>query len=261
MFLDYFRGIWRDRYILWSLVNTDLQLKYRRSKLGVAWAVLLPLGMALLVGSVFSIIFGSDPRTFIPLFFAGLNPWLFINGSADGGTMAFVGAEGYLKQTTVNAQIFPLRITIVNFINLLYSIIAFFAVYLLLQPDLFSAKMLMTLPGLLVLFFFTAGLANFAASINLSIRDYQPLQSLIFQGLFYITPIVFEAKMLSDRGFSLLYELNPFYYLIEIVRTPMQGRTLPSLHLYLVAIMITFILFTGSIYVVMHKKSKIVFKL
>lgn len=118
VFAEYFRGIWLDRFILASLVNKDLQIKYKRSKLGVAWAILTPLGLVLIIGGVYSIIFGAEPKTFIPLLFAGLTPWIFLNSTADGGTLAFIGAEGYLKQTIVNAQIFPLRITLVNFVNL-----------------------------------------------------------------------------------------------------------------------------------------------
>jgi len=258
---EYFHGIWRDRYILSSLVNKDLQMKYRRSKLGVAWSVLTPLGLVLIIGGVYSIIFGADPKEFIPMLFAGLNPWLFLSGTADGGTMSFIGAEGYLKQTTVNAQIFPVRTALVNFVNLLYSILAFFAIYLFLEPDLFSAKMLMCVPGLALIFVFTLGLANLSAVINLNVRDYQPLQSLMIQGLFYATPVIYQASMLEEKGFGIVYRINPFYYMIEIVRTPMMGNSLPSAEIYLIAAMITLAVFIVSVFVVMRGKKTIPFKL
>lgn len=261
MFKEYFSGIWRDRYILLSLVNQDLQAKYKRSFLGVAWAVLTPLGLVLIIGSVYSIIFGSDPKVFIPLLFAGLNPWLFMNSSTDGGTNAFIGAEGYLKQTTVNAQIFPLRVVLVNFVNLLYSIVAFFAVYLFLQPDSFGPQMLLLVPGLLLMFVFTLSLSNIASVINLHIRDYQPLQSLILQGLFYVTPIIYEAQMLEEKGFGFVYRINPFYYFLEVVRRPMLGNELPGLDVYGIAIGITLVLFFLSVFLVMRTKKGIAFKL
>ena len=236
-------------------------MKYRRSKLGVAWAIFMPVGLVLIIGSVYSIIFGNDPRTFIPLLFAGLNPWLFISGTADGGTMAYIGAEGYLKQTTVNAQIFPLRTAMVNFINMLYSILAFFAVYLFLQPHLFNAKMFMVIPGLVILFIFGLSWANFSAVVHLHIRDFQPLQSLILQGMFYATPIIFPASMLKEKGFELVYRLNPIYYVLEIVKIPMQGETLPSCSTYLVACLLTVAFFLISIFLVMKTKKSIAFKL
>ena len=114
---DYFVGLWRDRFILSSLVKTDLNLKYKKSILGVAWSILTPLGLVIIIGIVYSIIFNMKMEDFIPGLFAGLNPWIFLSASADGGTMAFIGAEGYLKQTATNAQIFPIRNVLVNFIN------------------------------------------------------------------------------------------------------------------------------------------------
>lgn len=261
MFKDYFKGIWQDRYILWSFVNKDLQMKYRRSALGVAWAILTPLGLVLIIGTVYSIIFGSDPKVFIPALFAGLNPWLFINVAADGGTMSFIVAEGYLKQTTVNAQIFPLRIVLGGFINLLYSILAFFTVYLFLQPQLFGPRMLMMFPGLVIIFLFSISIANIAAVLNLNARDYQPLQSLVLQGLFYVTPIIYEPSMLAQKGFAFVYQLNPVYYILEVVRTPMLGRELPKWNVYIIAIIITFVLFFVSVRLVMKTKNGIAFKL
>lgn len=261
MIKEYIQGIWRDRYILASLVKQDLQVKYRRSKLGVTWAVLTPLGLVLIIGGVYSIIFSADPKEFIPLLFAGMTPWLFLNGTADSGTIAFVAAEGYLKQTTVSAQIFPLRVTLVNFVNFLYSMLAFFAIYLFLQPECFSPKMLMCVPGVMLLALFALSIANLAAVINLNLRDYQPLQALVFQGLFYATPIVYQSSMLEEKGFGLVYKINPFYYFIELVRTPMQGRTLPPLENYLIAVAIVLPLFFFSIYIVMKNKKNFPFKL
>lgn len=261
MLIEYFKGIYKDRYVLYNLVNRDLQIKYRRSVLGIAWSILTPLGLVLIIGSVYSIIFSSDPKYFIPVLFTGLNPWMFINASADGGTMAFLGAEGYLKQTTVNAQIFPLRTTLVSFVNLLYSIIAFFAIYLFLQPDLFGYKMLFVFPGLFILLIFGVALSNLSSVFNLNLRDFQPLQALILQGLFYVTPVIFEANMLEERGFGFIYKLNPFYYMLEIVRQPMLGNKLPSLEIYFIAIVIAGGTFLLSIFLVMKTKKGIAFKL
>lgn len=261
MIQEYFRGIWRDRYILFSLVNRDLQMKYRKSKLGVLWSVIMPVGLAVIIGSVYSIVFGNDPRVFIPMIFAGLNPWQFISGCADGGTYAFINAEGYIKQTSVNVQIFPLRGVLVNFINLLYALLAYFAIYLLLRPEMFGPKMLMVIPGLIILFFFCWSVANISATVNLNIRDFQPLQSLALQGFFYVTPIIYPASTLADKGFGFVYKFNPFYYMLEIIKAPLQGADLPGIEIYVIAVAMTICLFYVSIKVVMKEKKGIAFKL
>ncbi len=136
-FWEYFKGIWKDRYVLQNLVKQDLQMKYNRSVLGVAWSIITPMGLSIIIGLIYSVIFGTDPRNLVPALFAGLNPWSFISASADGGTGSYLGAEGYIKQTTVSPQIFPVRVALVNFVNLLYSIVAFFSGFLFFSPHNF----------------------------------------------------------------------------------------------------------------------------
>lgn len=257
----YLEGVWKDKYILISLVKSDLRLKYKKSIIGVFWSVLTPLGLVAIIGMVYSVVFGIKPVDFIPALFAGLNPWLFLSGCADSGTMAFIGAEGYLKQTTVSPQIFPIRSVLVNFINLLYGICAFLIIYIFLKPEAFNWQMLYIIPGLIIIFLFAISSANISAIINLEIRDFQPFQSLIYQGLFYATPIIFPPKLLKEKGFEYLYKMNPFYYLIEIIKTPLLGNEPPMLDIYMISIVITIIFLVFSIYLIMSNKSKIVFKL
>ncbi len=261
IYIKYFMGIWKDRFVLWSLINRDLQQKYRRSKLGVFWSVLTPTGLAVIIGLVYGTLFSADPRVFIPLLFAGLNPWNFISNSANIASVSFMSAESYLKQSTVNAQIFPLRSVLVSFVDLLYSIIAFLAIYLFLQPDNFGIKMLMVIPGLIIMFVFVLSIANIVSVINLNIRDYQPLQTIIFQGLFYITPVIYSKDMMAERGLSFVYEWNPLYYILEVVKTPLQGRELLNVETYIISIIMTIILFIYSVRLVMREKETVALKL
>ena len=235
-------------------------MKYRRSKLGVAWSVLMPLGLALIVGGVYSILFSTPPRQLIPLIFASINPWIFMSGTADAATMAFPAAEGYIKQSTVSSIIFPLRTALTNFVTLLYSVITFFGIYLFLEPNRFGPIMLLCIPGLLIMFLFSLGLANMTSVINLHIRDFAPLQSLVFQGLFYATPIIYDAQVIADRGYAIVYEINPFFYMLEVVRRPMLGSA-PEIRYYLVAIVLSFLVFTAGVSVQVRNRKSIAFLL
>lgn len=261
IYKKYFMGIWKDRFVLWSLINRDLQQKYRRSKLGVFWSVITPTGLAVIIGLVYGALFSTDPREFIPLLFAGLNPWNFISNSSTVASGSFMSAESYLKQSTVNAQIFPLRSVLVCFVDLLYSIIAFLIIYLFLQPEYFGPKMLMVMPGLLIMFVFVLSIANIVSVINLNIRDYQPLQTILFQGLFYVTPVIYSKDMMAERGMSFVYEWNPLYYILEVVKTPLQGREMLSANIYIISILMAVILFAYSVKVVMHAKETVALKL
>ena len=261
MLKKYFSGIYANRYILGSLIQRDLLMKYRGSKLGVAWTILTPLGLAIIVGTVYSILFGTSPETLIPLIFASINPWMFMSGTADGATMAFPAAEGYIKQSTVASQIFPLRATTVNFVTLSYSVLTFFGLYLFIAPEKFGPAMLLCFPGLMIMFVFTLGMANITSVINLSVRDFAPFQSLIFQGLFYATPIIYDAKILESKGMSIIYEINPFYYMLEVVRRPMLGDELPGGEVYLIACAVAIGTFLLGTYLQVRTRKEIAYML
>lgn len=258
---SYFRGIWKDRYVLFSLVRQDLQMKYNRSVLGVAWQIITPLGLSVIIGSVYSVIYGVSPIEFIPILFSGLNPWTFVSACADGGTYSYISAEGYLKQTQVSPQIFPIRVALVAFVNFLYSMAAFFIVYLILQPRMFGPQMLAVVPGLLIDLAAGITLANISSAITIHLRDFQPLQSLLLQGMFYITPIIYFPSMLDDKGFSMVYRANPFYYLIEVVRNPALGRNPGTAVFYLATGGVVLLLFLVSAAVTMKNNHGIAMKL
>ncbi|WP_026527612.1 ABC transporter permease [Butyrivibrio sp. VCD2006] len=259
----YFSGIYKDRYVLRSLVKQDLQMKYNRSVLGVAWQIITPLGLSIIIGLIYSIIYGVDPKGFIPILFSGLNPWVFLSGSADGGTFAYISAEGYLKQTQVSPQIFPIRVVSVNFVNLVYSMVAYFVVFLILSPSSFGLSMLMIIPGLLVIYLGGLTLANMSSAITIHLRDFQPLQSLVLQGLFYVTPIIYTTSMMDDKGFSIIYRANPFYYLINAVRSPALGNdfNFAVLEEYLIVLAVTFVAFLISAVITVKNNHGIAMKL
>lgn len=259
--IQYFKNVYISRFVLYSLVSKDLKNKYRRSFLGIAWSILTPLGLVLIIGSVYSIIWGQDPRVLIPRLFTGLTPWICISSAAESGAMSFISAEGYIKQTLTKIEIFPIRAATVSLINFLYSAIAFFVVYIFISPEKFNLTMLATIPGILILYLFCIGFSSIASIININIRDYQPFQSLLLQACFYATPIIYPSEMLADKGYSIVYEINPFYYIIEIIKKPMTGDGLPSVQVYLIAVSISVLLFVIGACAVNKMGRNIVFKL
>ena len=258
--MEYFKNIYKARYILISLVIQDLKNKYRYSFLGVIWNFLSPLGLVVILGSVYSIVFNVPAVEFIPYLFSGLLPWIYFTSCADGGAFAFLSSQGYIKQTQVPIEIFPLRVSLVNLVNLLISILAFHLFYFCLSPGSYSWKMLLIVPALFIWFVFCSSWATISAFINLYLRDFQPFQFLIFQGVFYLSPIIYKAEMLRMHDYELIYLLNPFYYLLEIIRQPLLGK-LPSLESWGISAIISIILFQISYYLMRNIGRKITFKL
>ena len=258
--IQYFENIKKDKHVLQMLVVRDVFSKYRRSFLGVAWSLITPLSMVGVIGLVYSIVFGIPLIAFVPYLFSGLTPWLFISSAIDSGTNAYIVAEGFITQTRINIEIFPLRAVFVAFVNYLFMSIAFFLVYALIKPDAFNVNMFLYFPASLIIFLFCLGVVNIVSIVNLYMRDYTYIQSILLQILFYITPVIYSIEVMDKRGFSGIYKYNPFHYMVDIIRQPMLGASEIQIFNWIVSIGLSVGIFLISIYLTKKIGRKIVYQ-
>jgi ABC-type polysaccharide/polyol phosphate export permease len=71
----YIREVWRSRFFWLSLVKMDLQLRYRRSMLGIGWSLLHPLASTLVLCFAFHEFLNQDIRSYAPFLMVGLTWW------------------------------------------------------------------------------------------------------------------------------------------------------------------------------------------
>ncbi|MEK5257112.1 ABC transporter permease [Paenibacillus sp. FSL F4-0125] len=254
------KSLFEFRFVLLSLVRQDLKNKYRNSILGIGWSLLYPLGLVAIIGVVYSQLMGQPLRDFIPYLFSGLIPWMFITQCADGGTMTFLNAEGYIKQTRIPVIVFPLRTMFGSFIQLMISLSAFLLIILFINIDSFNFKMLLVIPAMCLWLILGVSITIISGLVNTYFRDFIHIQSLLLQGLFYATPIVFPAEMLRDGNFEWLYQWNPIYYILEIIRRPLLGE-FPSSNAWIIASVIIISAFLTAITLMKRVGRKITFRL
>src|SRR5262245_46506241 len=116
------RSIWACRFFWLSLVQSDLQMRYRRSVLGIGWSMLVPLTTTLVTCLVFHEIFKTDIRTFAPFILSGLACWAYITGVAIQGCQSYVQAEAFIRQHPLPIAIYPLRTTLVMLVHFVIAL-------------------------------------------------------------------------------------------------------------------------------------------
>lgn len=258
--ITYIKNIFSAKYILLSFLRQDLKTKYRNTVLGIGWNFLSPLGIVLIIGTVYSSLFSIPMKELVPFLFSGLLPWLFLTGCSENGAMAFLGASGYIKQTRVPLEIFPLRHCLLNMVNLVFSIFAFLLIYIIMSPSSFNGYMLLIVPALVIWFVFCAAWATITGMINLYLRDFQPLQSLLLQGLFYASPIIYKPEMLAAK-YEWIYKYNPIYHLLEIIRKPLLGQGPATATSWAVSIAMSLLLLLLAVYLIRKIGRSISFRL
>src|SRR6267378_4516312 len=107
----YLSEVWRSRFFWLSLVKMDLQLRYRRSMLGIGWSLLYPLASTVVLCVAFRDILhiSKSVREYVPFLMVGLTWWGYVSGVTVQGCQCFVDAESYIRQHSIPMAVYPLR--------------------------------------------------------------------------------------------------------------------------------------------------------
>lgn len=224
-------GLWR----VWIFLGVqDIKSRFRRSFIGPLWIL---LNMAFFVGGagvVYGLMFGQPMADFLPFLTLGFVIWGFILSSFIEAGNAFVNAEGYIKQFSYPKQIYLMRALVGYVVIFLIGLSAIIPLQLFFQR--FSLiGWLMALPGIFVLLLAALGHITICAYVGTRFRDLPHALGGILQVLFFVTPIMFPIKVLKDRHLDFVYQFNPLYYLIDIVRHPIMESSFAPTQNYLFA--------------------------
>ena len=110
------------------------------------------------------------------------------------------------------------------------------AVVLMMFSGRVSATWLLIIPGLFAWFVFGFAICTISAVLNTWVRDFQHLQAVGVQALFYATPVMFPAALLVQHKLGWLLTFNPLYHLMMIVRVPMLNNDVPELSHYVASV-------------------------
>ncbi|MDG2303597.1 MAG: ABC transporter permease [Candidatus Binatia bacterium] len=249
----------RTLSIAWQLARLDLVRRYTATMLGLAWAVLSPLLMAAVIGLVFARLFGVELRTFLPYLFLNLTLWGFFIACLDGGAISFLAAEGYIKQVPrVSLFTYPLRMIFAAFVTLLLGLVAAALVSLVFGGRI-SPAWFYILPGLVAWFLFGFSIACVSGVFNTAVRDFQYIQSVGIQALFYATPVMFPADLLVSHGLSWMLTYNPIYHLMVLVRVPMLVNQVPAAPHYVASIATLVVSLSAAYFAVKRARPRLVF--
>lgn len=225
------------RWELWGTLGWhDIRQRYRRSVLGPFWISLsmgtMVAGLSLLWSTLFQ---QSIPR-YLPHFALGYIAWTFMSSLITEGCTAFYASEGVIKQIPVPLSVHILRIVWRNIIIVAHNM----TIYVVIMVALGIWPGFGLVAGLLgyaLLSVMGIALALIAGILSARFRDIPPIVTSLLQMLFFFSPILWLPETLS-AGQRYLLILNPFYYLIEIVRQPLLGHPIQP-EIWAVSIILT----------------------
>lgn len=217
--------------VLWTLVRTDFKVRYHGTLGGFLWALLKPLTMFVVLMSVFSFIFASDPQYKLDLI-VGLFLWdFFAEGTKVG--LASLYAKGYLLTKTR----FPRWIVVAASLANPAITLAVFSVLMVIFLSLCGRA-----PGPVAIAFFllyqvqfvliVLGFSLGASVLFLRYRDLNQVWEVVTQAGFFVAPIIFPLEILPERFHKYLYVWPPTP-VIQYARAVLVDGTVPSLQAHL----------------------------
>jgi lipopolysaccharide transport system permease protein len=212
---------------LWRLSLTlgwfDIRLRYRGSMLGPFWLTISTAVMVVALGILYSQLLHIDTHEYLPYLAISLVLWNVLSTVIGEACTSFTAAEGMIRSIRLPYSIHAVRVVVRNIIILAHNVIVVIAVYAWFNvwPGLAA---LGAIPGLLLWILDGLAICLLLGPVGARFRDIPPIVGSVVQIAFFISPILWKPELLQGRAGRLL-SLNPFYTMLEILRSPLLGET------------------------------------
>ena len=212
------------KYPIWiSLANQEIKQRYRRSLLGPIW-ITINLGITLVaIGPLYAIIFNQTVSSYFPQLAVGYILWAYISSTITDSCNAFKSMDKFIKQIKLPYSLYIYLVIHKNNILLLHNLALFIPIFIL-YVDL-NYYFLFSLVGFILITLNLTPLCFILSIICTRYADIAQLVSSALQLSFFLTPILWPAKLLGN--FLYLQNFNIFYHMIEVIRNPLLG-TMPT---------------------------------
>lgn len=222
------------RFILASLVSRDFKLKYRRSLLGVAWSILNPLLMMVVLSAVFSYMFRFNIENFPLYLILGTTLFTMMQNSSTTAMFSIIEASSLIKKVKVDKIVFPLEKVLFEILNFAISLIAVLLVMLWFR--VFPDWNIVFLPLLLFyMVIFCTGLGMLLSALAVFFRDTVHLWGVLCTAWTYATPLFYPVDMLPEWMFRVM-QFNPMYHYVTYFRDIAMWHVTPDLKINLLCL-------------------------
>ena len=219
------------RFLFEELVKRDFKKKYKRTVLGMAWSVLSPLMMLLVMRLVFTQFFGRNMEHYTTYLFCGNLIFSYFNESSTQGMTSLIGNSAIFTKVNVPKYLFLFSKNVQTLINFGLTLCVFF-IFCVLDGITFTWRFILLLYPIFCLVLFNLGVGLILSALFVFFRDIQYLWSIFSQLLMYMSAIFYTIDHYSYTV-QCLFLANPVYLFIRYFRKIVIEATIPSVWFHL----------------------------
>jgi len=253
------RSLFAQKRLLKDLVVRDLKARYVGSSMGFFWSVVFPILNLFVYMFVFKMVldmrwsdWSADGE--VPLIMlVGILIWVAFAETISRTTNCLVENANLIQKVVFPSEVLPIYLTGSSLVNMTLGILVAMlgivwyayisptpidweAVHRNVEPgeplprvmgmgwSLLTLPLMMALQGV-----FTIGLGYILATLNLILRDTYHLVGVFLTVWMFATPIFYPDVLVRQKGFGLILDLNPMYWLIDSYRDVLVYGTWPRM--------------------------------
>lgn len=226
-------------YMAWI----DIVLRYKRTKLGPFWMVIVSFISIVCIASLGSLLFRVKFGDFFPYVACGMVIWNFIAAMLTDSCLVFIAQIGMIKHLNVYLLSFGLRMFVRNAIIFLHNLVIVLLVLLYYQVHMGYSILLLGV-GLVIFSVTALSISVIIGFLCTRFRDVLQLIQALISILAFLTPIMWQPNMLGSKAY--LVNFNPLTHYIAILREPLLGRFPSDLNLMVVTCLSLFFFICAS---------------
>ncbi len=204
------------------LALRDIRLRYRKTALGVGWAILQPLLPMLIFGAVFSRLHFDTAGVPYPLFvFSGFVPWMFIGTAVTNASPTFVNNFEMINKIYFPRAVLPMAVVAALALDGTVGVAATLALTLWYGYGPLWSWMFLPLIGFAAILVAMAA-AVAAASLTAVLRDIKNAIPSLVQLWMYASPVLYPVEWLP-APVRRIAGINPVTGILSAFRSCLFG--------------------------------------
>ena len=259
--VDELREVIRYRDLVLQLVRRDVLTRYKRSLLGVAWTLINPLGMMIVLTLVFSQVFRFGGTQEYPVFvLSGLLAWTFFSQTTTAAMVNLVWGGGMLNRIYIPRASFALAAIGTGLVNIIISLVPLLLVMVVTGVPVHLSFLFLPVP-ILFLAAFSLGLGLLLSTVAVYFPDVKEMYQIVLTAWMYLTPIIYPVEVIPEAYRTLITTLNPMYHLVELFRIPILPGRFPTLEETLPAFLIALVTLVAGWWAFSQKADEIAYRI
>ncbi len=220
-FLSLLRPVLKPK-IWFYLAYASIVNEYRRTLLGPIWILLNLVIFTLSIGIVYSGLFSIEYFEYIAYMTTSMIGWMWASSILTSSGMVYITNSGILMDHPTDKAYLLWSHSMTQFIVFLHQLPFVFLFYLFGNIPL-NWNILFIIPSLFIIFVINIGTAGILSIAVARYRDLQKILANLVVVIMVTTPIFWKPEMVAGVR-KLVYLLNPFYYIVDIIRSPLLGK-------------------------------------